>query len=318
MSQLSSTQSEATRRELRNRHGESIRRVRAAAEQADPIKAATEALEQTNNDFRFVSHGSEAVTDARVLSEAALLGRQEAVKLSGASFEFSSGSLKEALKSTFMIAPVTGGSSGIETSQPHNKRSKRSLAAASTSNAVSYDWDALGVLACQYLLPVPPLRVLLGPLAMDTSKKVIERQTNQRKNYKAIQPKTMNDFATEDRETTSNRVETVLDCLLDHLEEIGEDDCDLFHFAFNPKSFSQTIENIFDVSFLINEGRCGLFYDRHNLPRIRSLDPDDETKGKLPGSGSRQQVIFSVNQQEWQDIVEAFKISKSVIPNRPS
>ncbi|KIW34473.1 uncharacterized protein PV07_01251 [Cladophialophora immunda] len=87
----------------------------------------------------------------------------------------------------------------------------------------------------------------------------------------------------------------------------------LFNFCVNPKSFGQTVENMFYVSFLIKEGKVALDFDSHGLPtlgleRPKSLAERQETQ--------RNQAIFTLDFDVWEDIIKTFGIEKSVIPHR--
>ena len=45
----------------------------------------------------------------------------------------------------------------------------------------------------------------------------------------------------------------------------------LYHFAFNPKSFGQTVENLFYISFLIRDGNAGISVDNRGLTTLRKF-----------------------------------------------
>jgi len=50
------------------------------------------------------------------------------------------------------------------------------------------------------------------------------------------------------------------------LEPVG-----LFNLAVNPQSFTQTVENIFDLSFLVKQGHASLTLDYNGLPVVSQM-----------------------------------------------
>ncbi|EXJ55169.1 hypothetical protein A1O7_08094 [Cladophialophora yegresii CBS 114405] len=95
---------------------------------------------------------------------------------------------------------------------------------------------------------------------------------------------------------------------------IADNECiPLFNFCINPRSFGQSVENMFYVSFLIKEGKVGLGLDGQGLPtlgmaEVRSMEERQEAR--------RNQVIFTLSMDIWEDIIESFGIKESIIPHR--
>jgi non-structural maintenance of chromosomes element 4 len=97
---------------------------------------------------------------------------------------------------------------------------------------------------------------------------------------------------------------------------ISDDGCvPLFDFCVNPKSFGQTVENLFYISFLIKEGSVGLNFDGRGLPTLGCVgrEPAEEQPGK---GSSRNQAVFALDFEMWEEIIESHGIKKSVIPHR--
>jgi non-structural maintenance of chromosomes element 4 len=88
----------------------------------------------------------------------------------------------------------------------------------------------------------------------------------------------------------------------------------LFDFVVNPKSFGQTVENMFYVSFLIKEGTAGLEFDSQGMPVLRTAEVRSlAERHNLP----RNQAVFTLDFDLWQEIIESCGITESIIPHAP-
>ncbi|KAK4949382.1 hypothetical protein LTR10_012000 [Elasticomyces elasticus] len=107
----------------------------------------------------------------------------------------------------------------------------------------------------------------------------------------------------------------------------------LFEFVVNPRSFGQTVENMFYVSFLIKEGSVAVKLDEEGLPTINIEEPppkdgEDElgnplsTPEKIKQKKAREkekskhQAVLALDFETWRGLVEAFEIRESMIPHR--
>lgn len=95
----------------------------------------------------------------------------------------------------------------------------------------------------------------------------------------------------------------------------------LFDFCVNPRSFGQTVENLFYISFLIKEGSVGLNFDDRGLPTLgcagREHGEEEEEEGEQPAHGSsRNQAVFALDFDVWEAIVESHGIKRCLIPHR--
>ena len=111
----------------------------------------------------------------------------------------------------------------------------------------------------------------------------------------------------------------------------------LFAFVVNPRSFGQTVENMFYISFLIKEGSIGIEHDDEGLPVISESSPsrfcchvntmlmtvcnveikDAQTlEEKRKDKTSRHQAVFALDYATWKGLIEAFEVEEPMIPHR--
>ncbi|ROT37589.1 hypothetical protein SODALDRAFT_313838 [Sodiomyces alkalinus F11] len=92
---------------------------------------------------------------------------------------------------------------------------------------------------------------------------------------------------------------------------------DLLRFVVNPKSFGQTVENMFYVSFLIRDGRVAVEFDENELPSLSPVDRGDTTNNPTrPSETAKHQAIFAMDMKTWQDIIDTFDIREPMIEHR--
>ena len=177
-----------------------------------------------------------------------------------------------------------------------------SAAEGSVDEGDAYNWEWLGRQACfPYNVRPPVPGFLLGPLSVQKRQR---QQTQRRERFQkrdprdAIRPEEVKADGNEKAENNNLTVlcRQILELLVktqdegqekvqeEATEDMSEQDIydlmakhgladdggvALFRFVINPRSFGQTVENIFYTSFLIKEGSVGVQFDKHGLPTLR-------------------------------------------------
>lgn len=183
-----------------------------------------------------------------------------------------------------------------------NSDHDESAAEGSADEGDEFNWEWLGRSACfpnSLRPPVPGF--LLGPLSVQ---KKVRKQTQRRERLRRQDPRNAvrpEELKVKDLEKVENSNLTTLcknirDLLVKKMKEgmagvsrevhddmpldeakaimakhgIADDTgVPLFQFVINPKSFGQTVENLFYTSFLIRDGTVGIGNDTNMLPTLR-------------------------------------------------
>ncbi|PON21156.1 hypothetical protein TGAM01_v210004 [Trichoderma gamsii] len=209
------------------------------------------------------------------------------------------------------------------------------------------NWAHLGHFACLPYVRRPALPgFLLGPLSVEKkARKAAKRSAPFRPNsLTETRPEILNvdDLAKKENDLTvicgkilqqlykiqANAQETVADLITDDMEEDettrlmhehglrSTGGIDLMRFVVNPKSFGQTIENLFYVSFLIRDGRVEINFDEDGLPALAPVDRDGDDAGVIRQSTSKHQAILSMDMETWQDIIDTLGLEEPMIEHR--
>ncbi|KAI0535300.1 Nse4 C-terminal-domain-containing protein [Xylaria digitata] len=207
------------------------------------------------------------------------------------------------------------------------------------------NWEHLGRFACLPNIRRPAVPgFLLGPLSVERKvRKVVKRSAPFRAdNLRETRPEVLdaeevqraekNDLTAicakilrrlqEVQDTAQTEVETAFESYGDAeaqrlMNKYGLRDTggiDLLKFVVNPKSFGQTVENMFYISFLIRDGAVQIEFDENGLPSLQPTAGQDPTTTKR--DTQRHQAVLSIDMHMWRDIIDAFDITESIIEHR--
>ncbi|CDH49860.1 non-structural maintenance of chromosome element4 [Lichtheimia corymbifera JMRC:FSU:9682] len=171
------------------------------------------------------------------------------------------------------------------------------------------DWKRIGHHAAAHSDRVTSIDFMLGPLK--TEKK--ERKTAGRRNIirmdtNAVRPTQLDetDLQNQENETSANVNE-----IYRLLNENGP--YNYLKFVTNPTSFSQTVENIFYVSFLIRNALAEID-DSTGEPMLSICSPP--TEDQIADGVTKSQLIMNMDMALWKEIVYTYNLQSSVIPTR--
>ncbi len=94
-------------------------------------------------------------------------------------------------------------------------------------------------------------------------------------------------------------------------------------FLFNPNSFTQTVENIFSLSFLVKNGDAKVKVKKpeecvseNQKPGLYIKYFDAKKEEKRSKQRQKRQAIVSLSMADWKALVNAHQVKESVVPHR--
>ncbi|KAL8666046.1 MAG: hypothetical protein Q9202_001783 [Teloschistes flavicans] len=246
----------------------------------------------------------------------------------------------------------------VSSTAAHRRRQRRksddedsSLENTGFDEGDEFDWSYLGTHACYPHNVRPPVpSFLLGPLAVQ---KKVRKQTQRRERLQKRDPKDAvrpEEIQAKDLEQAENSNLTTLcrnihrllmektwegQSVLNDVNEAGASEEEFravarrhglaengqmgfFPFVINPKSFGQTVENLFYVSFLIRDGDVEVGQSDDCLP---TLIPSERRQAgneqqQATSGAQKHQAVFHLDFETWEDLIDAFELENSIIPHR--
>lgn len=331
-------------------------------ENRDSIIRDPELLDQhvrrANHLYKHVKQTGDATTDAHIMVNLAdALHKSSAQLIHG---DASTGvDVGEFLSKCTSYMKNGGHVDAAVSTQQERRTQARNAAAADDDDdddedIQALDWEMLGANACfpYNSRPACP-SFLLGPLSVE---KKIRAQTQRRArqtkdNSKEARPEalTREAGAAQDENTLTAICDRIHRHMSNHIAKAEaalarmqernvdidqaafckkyritpEGGAGLFDYAINPRSFGETVENFFYISFLIKEGVVGVESGENEMPSLKIIQgPDgerDDEESEAPArkkDAKKHQAVFSLDYKTWQDLIEAFDITEPMIPHR--
>ncbi|CAG8559662.1 7450_t:CDS:2 [Ambispora gerdemannii] len=258
----------------------------------DYIKADSNGLSETlakaNNLYKKVRNTHEAILDSRILVLSGDLSVQKARRMKVDSNAFDTDDY---------IAKLVNFMGGEQ--QTRGEEDDGHL-----------DWLGLGKVAARHTNRVPSVDFMLGPLSIEQKERVkgkaSARIEKDEKDLKTPISMKERDIERQENETTRN-----VKMLADVIQE--KQPINFIELIINPESFSQTVENMFYLSFLVRDGQVSI-EDEDGQPvlsRCESATAEDYENGLI-----KKQVVLEMDMALWKQLVEIYDIKKSVIPTR--
>lgn len=178
----------------------------------------------------------------------------------------------------------------------------------------TWDWHRLGTLAAQHSRRAPVCDFLLGPLQVQPRQRRQARRTVLDGGDEQAAPQQLGEEDIVQAESETSRIVVEIARMLD--DAGGESGVNLFRFALNPESFSNSVENLFYISFLVRDGKAAIFHDDSGEPLIMlSEEPTDKDRSE---GLTRRQIVLELDMDTWQGLLETYNITEPIIPTRHS
>lgn len=113
------------------------------------------------------------------------------------------------------------------------------------------------------------------------------------------------------QETTTEQITKIHKLLHLLYTRLGNRPVHYFEFVLNPRSFAKTCENIFHLSFLINEGHARIFSDGDGLLVVEPVSTSESSNCR---AANKNVFAMTLSMKQWQEAVKALGITEPVIP----
>ncbi|GAB2212043.1 hypothetical protein Drorol1_Dr00025387 [Drosera rotundifolia] len=179
----------------------------------------------------------------------------------------------------------------------------------SQGDYISLKWSSIGLLVSSVFMKADGCSTMVGPMNAEMKqRKVATHRRRGKINERAARPEELRDTGEEKTDTDKNMA--IIFQILKTQRHAR-----LENLILNRRSFAQTVENLFALSFLVKDGRVQINVDEKGTHLI---SPRNAPAANLISSGqvAYSHFVFKFNFQGWKLMLDTVPVGEELMPDR--
>eukprot|EP00616_Rhizochromulina_sp_CCMP1243_P018737 CAMPEP_0118980178 /NCGR_PEP_ID=MMETSP1173-20130426/27715_1 /TAXON_ID=1034831 /ORGANISM="Rhizochromulina marina cf, Strain CCMP1243" /LENGTH=322 /DNA_ID=CAMNT_0006930503 /DNA_START=1 /DNA_END=969 /DNA_ORIENTATION=+ len=192
-----------------------------------------------------------------------------------------------------------------------------SLRSKGVDDEGAFQWASLGASVSKFFATVPGIEFMQGPLGRPEPLRKTRAQakgageSDEEEEAEAVKVETIANRKDDEIECTQKRISHLSSKLVKDSAETP--DLDFFQYLVDPQSFTQTVENIFDFSFLVKKGSASLAV-QDGVPVISSVS--EAANGNVDEDKPSRQLVISLSPGDLRELREVFECAGDGVAHR--
>ncbi|CAK7342358.1 unnamed protein product [Dovyalis caffra] len=182
-----------------------------------------------------------------------------------------------------------------------------STSAEGSKNSVA--WKDIGVVVSHIFSSCPGCHTMVGPMDAELKqwKAVVGRRRTRPTG--SARPEEVNGSGANERTDTDKNMATMFSILK------NKRSVKLENLVLNRKSFSQTVENLFALSFLVKDGRAEIKVNENGWHLVSPRNAPDAGK-VVSREVAYRHFVFRFDFKDWKLMIPTVEVGKELMPNR--
>ncbi|GAB4820960.1 hypothetical protein N2152v2_008006 [Parachlorella kessleri] len=251
-----------------------------------------EILKETDDLHRRVQKPREQALDSELFAFITEVGSEHVTKLARGGKSYTVGDFIRRLKAHYV-----------------HDADAQELGAADPS---AFDWAAVGRVVARLFKPAPVVFHMLGPMdARPKEKRQVVRQKRKAQVGEAVRPEEVEQIGDQEKQETDKNMEEMWGVLKERGGRVN-----LLNLVLNHRSFAQTVENLFTLSFLVRDQRVELQSSEAGTEVVVRTKAAAGGQ-KSAGEKERVQFVISLDIEEWEGWCSVVAPSDCLMRHRP-